>query len=61
MDEKDTLIKLEDFFDFKSKEPINRLAYTKEDMEYKVKIIKKMQELGMKVTVDKIGNICGTI
>ncbi len=54
-------IELEDFFNFDSKEPINRLAYTEEDMKYKVKIIEKMQELGMKISVDKIGNICGTI
>lgn len=55
------MIELEDFFDFGAKEPINRLAYTEEDMKYKIKIIEKMQELGMQVTVDKIGNICGTI
>lgn len=55
------MVKLEDFFDFNSKEPFNRLAYTEEDMKYKIKIIEKMQELGMQVTVDKIGNICGTI
>lgn len=55
------MVKLEDFFDFNEKEPINRLAYTEEDLKYKVKVIKKMQELGMTVTVDKVGNICGSI
>lgn len=44
---------LDDFFEFGAKEPINRLAYTEEDMKYKVKVIKKMQELGMEITVDK--------
>lgn len=55
------MVELEDFFDFNSKEPINRLAYTEEDLQYKIKVIKKMQELGMTVTIDKIGNICGSI
>lgn len=54
-------VNLEDFFNFGVKEPINRLAYTQEDMDYKIEIIKKMQELGMKITIDKIGNICGSI
>lgn len=61
MSENNITIQFEDFFDFKSKEPINRLAYTKEDMDYKIKIVKKMQELGMEITVDKAGNICGTL
>ena len=55
------MIKLEDFFDFDSKEPINRLAYTEEDLKYKIKIIEKMKALGMQITLDKAGNICGTI
>ncbi len=54
-------VKLKDFFNFGLQEPINRLAYTNEDIEYKIKIIKKMQELGMKISTDKVGNICGTI
>lgn len=49
-----TIVRLQDFFDFTSKEPINRLAYTEEDLVYKVKVIEKMQELGMNVTFDKI-------
>lgn len=57
----ETTIKLKDFFNFDLKEPINRLAYTEDDLEYKIRIIEKMKELGMKVTVDKVGNICGTI
>ena len=56
-----SIVKLEDFFDFNSQEPINRLSYTEEDLKYKVKVIKKMQKLGMKITIDKAGNICGTI
>ena len=59
--EQERIIKLKDFFDFDSKEPINRLAYTEEDMEYKIKIIEKMKALGMQITLDKAGNICGTI
>lgn len=55
------MVELEDFFDFNSSEPINRLAYTEEDMKYKIKVIEKMKELGMEITVDKVGNICGTI
>lgn len=55
------MVELEDFFDFDSNEPINRLAYTEEDMKYKIKVIEKMQELGMTITVDKVGNICGSI
>lgn len=59
--EQERIVKLKDFFDFDSKEPINRLAYTGEDMEYKIKIIEKMKALGMQITLDKAGNICGTI
>ena len=61
MSQEERKVKFEDFFDFDAKEPINRLAYTKEDMDYKIKIIKKMQELGMDITVDKACNVCGTI
>lgn len=59
------MIKPEDFFEIinniPTKKPINRNAFTKEDVAYKVKCIKAMQDLGMTVTLDKIGNICGTI
>lgn len=55
------IVILEDFFDFGVKNPINRLAYTKEDIEYKIKVTQKMKELGMDITMDKAGNICGTI
>lgn len=47
------IVKLEDFFDFNSNEPINRLAYTEEDMKYKIKIIEVMKKLRMDITVDK--------
>lgn len=59
--EQERIIRLEDFFDFDSKEPINRLAYTEDDMKFKIKIIEKMKALGMQITLDKAGNICGTI
>lgn len=60
------MIEVEDFFDIDNtgnptKNPINRLAFSKEDILYKIKYIKAMQDLGMEVTIDKIGNICGTI
>lgn len=55
------MVKLEEFFNFNASEPINRVAYTEEDIKYKIRIIKKMQELGMKVTVDEALNICGTM
>ena len=54
-------VNLEDFFEFGVNNPINRLAYTDADIEYKVKIIKKMQELGMDISIDNVGNICGTM
>jgi len=54
-------VKLEEFFDFGENEPMQRLAYSKEDVEYKIKVIKKMQELDMKVKVDRAGNICATL
>lgn len=46
------IVRLEDFFDFNSNEPINRLAYTEEDMKYKIKIIQAMKKLGMDITID---------
>lgn len=59
------MIKINDFFDIDSNnipktEPINRVAFSKEDVKYKAKCIKAMQDLGMEITIDKIGNICGT-
>lgn len=59
-------IRLHDFFsidtnDIPIKKPINRNAFTPDDVTYKVKCIKAMLALGMEVTIDKIGNICGTI
>ncbi len=55
------MVEFDEFFEFGTKKPINRLAYTEEDLKYKTKVIQKMQELGMEVTVDKVGNICGSI
>lgn len=54
-------IKLEEFFEFGKNQPIQRLAYSKNDVEYKLQIIKKMKSLGMKVKIDKVGNICATL
>ena len=54
-------VNLDEFFDFGVKKPINRLAYSQEDINYKIKVIKKMQEMGMTITMDKIGNICGKL
>lgn len=56
-----SMVKLEEFFDFDKHEPVNRVGYTKEDADYKIKFIQKMQELGMEITMDEVGNICGTI
>jgi len=50
-----------EFFDFESKENVNRVAYTESDVLFKVKVMWKMHELGMKLSVDRIGNICGCI
>lgn len=60
------MIKLHDFFEIDTNDkpvqkPINRNAFTLKDVKYKVKYIKAMQELGMNVTIDEIGNLCGTI
>ena len=56
-----SIINIENFFDFKSKEPINRVAYSIEDAKYKLKIMKYMQDLGMHISIDDVGNICGTL
>lgn len=59
------MLDLKDFFAIDEngktlEEPINRIAFTEDDIEYKLKYIKAMQDLGMEVSIDKIGNICGT-
>lgn len=56
-----SIINMEDFFDFNYHGPVNRIAYTKEDAEYKLKCMKLMQDLGMKISIDDVGNICGTL
>lgn len=60
------MINIRNFFEIDTndvpvKKPINRNAFTPADVAYKVKCIKAMLDLGMIVTIDKIGNICGTI
>ena len=54
-------VKLKDYFEFGVNEPKRRIAYNRDDVNFKLKIIRKMQELGMKITIDKIGNISGTL
>lgn len=54
-------MKLEDFFEFGKNEPINRIAYTNADAEYKMLVMKHMQEMGMKLKMDECGNICGVL
>ncbi|MCI8277120.1 MAG: hypothetical protein HFJ46_04245 [Clostridia bacterium] len=49
-----SIINIEDFFDFDSNKPINRIAFTKEDAIYKLKYMKSMQDLGMKITIDNV-------
>ena len=55
------VINIDDFFSFGNQTPINRIAYTEEDAKYKLKCIKAMQDLGMEITIDNAGNICGTL
>ena len=59
------MLELKDFFAIDEngkpiEEPINRIAFTEDDIEYKLIYIKAMQDLGMEVSIDRIGNICGT-
>lgn len=60
------MLDIHDFFEFDEngiavQKPINRIAYTQEDIDYKLKYIKAGQDLGMEVTIDKAGNICATL
>lgn len=56
-----SIINIENFFDFENHEAVNRLAYTEEDAKYKLRCMKYMQDLGMKISIDDVGNICGTL
>lgn len=56
-----SIVKIEDFFKFGIQEPINRIAYSKEDADYKLMCMKRMQDLGMKIKIDELGNITGTL
>ena len=49
------------FFDFKSSKPINRITYTGSHAEFTSRVVRKMAELGMSLSIDDIGNICGSI
>lgn len=55
------IIDVNNFFEFGNHEPVQRLAYTKSDISYKLKVIRAMKDLGLDVKIDKIGNICGTL
>ena len=55
------IIDINNFFDFDSQEPVNRIAYTEEDAKYKLKMMKYMKDLGMTITIDDVGNICGSL
>lgn len=54
-------VNIDDFFDFGDSSPVNRIAYTIEDAKYKLKVMKCMQDIGMKICIDNVGNICGTL
>ena len=54
------MVNINDFFDFEDNSTINRIAYSIEDAKYKLKVMKTMQDIGMKVSIDDVGNICGT-
>ena len=46
--------------DFKSASPkVDRVAYTEGDIAYKIEIMKRMRKLGMSLSHDDAGNICG--
>ena len=51
------------FFNYGDTTPINRIAYSKADAEYKIKYIKSMLEMdnSIEITIDSIGNICTTL
>lgn len=54
------MVNINDFFDFEDNSTINRIAYSIEDAKYKLKVMKTMQDIGMKISIDDVGNICGT-
>lgn len=56
-----SVINFDNFFEFGNQASINRIAYTKEDAKYKLKCIKAMLDLGMEISIDYAGNICGTL
>ena len=56
-----SIINIDNFFNFNENAPINRIAYSEEDAKYKLKCMKGMQDLGMQISIDDAGNICGTL
>lgn len=48
------------FLDFENgNKKVNRVAYSEGDIAYKIELMKKMLELGMELSYDAVGNICG--
>ena len=56
-------ISFDNFFNYGDTTPINRIAYSKADAEYKIEYIKAMLEMddSIEVSIDSIGNICATL
>lgn len=54
-----SVINIDNFFDFDNHTPVNRIAYSEEDAKYKLMCMKAMQDLGMKILIDDVGNIVG--
>lgn len=61
MENSNKVINIENFFDFSNTGPVNRIAYTEEDSKYKLKLMQYMKQMGMQISIDDVGNICGTI
>lgn len=56
-----SVINIDNFFDFDNHTPVNRIAYSEEDAKYKLMCMKAMQDLGMKILIDNVGNIVGEL
>lgn len=54
-----SVINIDNFFNFDNHTPVNRIAYSEEDAKYKLMCMKAMQDLGMKILIDDVGNIVG--
>lgn len=56
-----SVINIDNFFNFDNHTPVNRIAYSEEDAKYKLMCMKAMQDLGMKILIDDVGNIVGEL